>query len=69
MIHNRKGVSSEALKIAAAMLLALVIFAMLVQFAHGPTKADKECAEIGKEIVNYTQKTAFEVINYANDSE
>lgn len=66
---NKRAASSEVIKIAAAMLLAFAIFAMLASFALGPKAADTEISKIGEELANYTNKTAFKILNYANDSE
>ena len=66
---NRRGISSEALKIGAAMIIALAVFAMLLSFSMSTKVADSEIEEVGEEILNFTQKTAFEIKGYADDSE
>ena len=64
LYHNRRGVSSEVLKMAAAMLLALAVFSMLAFFALGPKQADLTSAEAGLGLLNHTQETALEILAY-----
>jgi|GEM_PF-7086012 len=64
LYYNRRGVSSEVLKMAAAMLLALAVFSMLASFALGPKQADSTSAEAGSRLLNYTQETALEILTY-----
>ena len=59
---KNKGVSGEALKMAAAMLLAFAIFVMLVGFAMGPKEADSQAAVMGEQILNYTQDAALKIL-------
>jgi len=55
---------AEVIKIGAAMLIALAIFAMLLGYALGPAQADEEISQIGKNLLNYTQNTSLEILKY-----
>lgn len=61
---KRKGMSSEALKIAAAILIAMALFSMLAGFALGPKEADAQAAETGKLILNSTQSASLDILAY-----
>ncbi len=61
---NRRGISSEVLKIAAAMLIALAVFSLLATFALGPKRADAVSEEAGHGLLNFTQGNAVRIINY-----
>jgi hypothetical protein len=63
-LRNKKGVSTEVLKIAAAMIIALAVFALLLTFALGPKAADEQLEELGESILNNVQNASFEIENY-----
>ncbi len=64
ILKNRRAVSSEVLKIAAAMLIGFAVFAMLAGFALGPKDADATTFAIGANMLNYTENHSFEILNY-----
>ncbi len=61
---NRKGTSSEVLKLAAAMLVALAVFSLLATFALGPKRADSVSEKAGHDLLDFTQNNAVEIIDY-----
>lgn len=61
---NKRAVSAEVLKIAAAMLLALAIFAILVSFALGPKEADASTEKTGISMLDYAQNASLGIIAY-----
>ena len=61
---NRRAASAEAFKIAAAVLLALVIFAMFLNFALGPKEAEQEAKEIGADLLHYSENASLEILAY-----
>jgi hypothetical protein len=69
VIQSKRAVSSEAVKIAAAMLLALAIFSILLQFTAVTEESDSSVSGIGKDILNFSQKTSFEIINYGKSTD
>lgn len=60
-------VSSEALKVAAAMLIAMAVFAMLLSLALAPKEADVQASVIGQRMLEYTQNTSQEILKYDTD--
>ena len=64
---NRRAVSSEVLKIAAAVMIAFAVFAMMAGFALGPKESGAEAEETGRELLNATQDAAFKILEYGND--
>ncbi len=60
---SRRGMASEVLKLAAALLVAFGVFAMLVAFAAGPQGADETVFQMGGDLLNGTQKDALRIIN------
>lgn len=67
-LRDRRGASSEALKIALAMVLAFVVFAMLAGFALGPKVAGPAAERIGTGMLNLTQETALQILDYGNNT-
>jgi len=63
-LRNKKAVSAEVLKIAAAMLIALAVFAVFISFAAGPKKAESLVEETGEGILSGVQNASFEIIAY-----
>ncbi len=62
--ENRRAASSEVLKIAAAVLLAFVIFAVFLNFALGPKEAEQEAREIGADLLHYSENASLEILAY-----
>ena len=65
---NRRGMSGEVMKIGAALLLALLVFTLLLNFSISAQKADSDVKDIGEDILNFSQKTSFQVRDYPNDT-
>lgn len=61
---NRRAISSEVLKIAAALLVGFAVFAILAGFAFGPKEADSSVGQIGQEMLNYTQSHYEKILSY-----
>jgi hypothetical protein len=59
---NRRGISGDVLKIAAASVLALALFAILASFAAWPLEADSYVAATGLSLLNQTQNTSLEIL-------
>jgi hypothetical protein len=64
LVSSRAGSSSEALKIGAAILLGFAVFSILLAFSEGIKNADSEVAEIGEDILNFSQRSAFLIGKY-----
>ncbi len=62
LYSNRRGVSGDVLKIAAASVLALALFAILASFAAWPLEADSYVAAAGLSLLNQTQNTSLEIL-------
>ena len=69
LIGNKRGFASETLKIAAALLIALAVFLILLSFSINAKEADSTVSKIGADISNFTQETAFEILRYGNNTE
>jgi len=63
-LRNKRAVSAEVLKIAAAMLIALAVFAIFISFAAGPKEAESLAEETGRGILSSVQNASFEIIAY-----
>lgn len=59
---NTKGSSPEAIKLAAAMLMALGVFLIFVAFAGAPEKAEETLSGIGEGLLNYTENASLEIL-------
>lgn len=62
--RNREAVSAEVLKIAAAMLIALAVFAIFTSFALGPKEAEFQTEETGTVILSSVQNASLEITAY-----
>lgn len=62
--ENRRAASAEVLKIAAAVLLALVIFSVFLNFALGPKEAEQEAGEIRADLLHYSENASLEILAY-----
>ncbi len=60
---NTKGSSPEALKLAAAMLIAFGVFLIFVAFAGAPQKAEETFNSIGENLLNFTENASLEILN------
>jgi len=65
---NKRGASSEVLKIALAMVLAFAVFAMLANLALGPKAAGTAAEQIGAGMLDLTQETALQILDYGNNT-
>jgi len=64
-IHkNKKGVSGSVMKVGAAMLIALAVFMIFLSFSFATEHADQEISEMGQDVINYTHKTPFRILEY-----
>lgn len=61
---DQRGMSSEALKLAAALLIAFAVFAILAGFAIGPKEAEIHVSAAGQGILDQTQNASKEILNY-----
>jgi hypothetical protein len=50
------------------MVLAFVVFAMLAGFALGPKVAGPAAERIGTGMLNLTQETALQILDYGNNT-
>jgi hypothetical protein len=60
---NKRGVSGEVMKIAAALIIGLAVFSILLSFSFGTREGDSEIEEMGENILNFSQRTSFEIKN------
>jgi hypothetical protein len=67
--HNRRGISGEVMKIGLALLLALLVFALFTSFSARVDESDSDVEDIGKDILNFTQDTTFQIKDNANNTE
>lgn len=65
---NQRGISGEVMKIGAAMLIGLAVFSIILSFSMGVKEGDTEVSEMGEDILNFSQRTAFLIKNETNDS-
>jgi cell division protein FtsN len=63
-LRNKRAVSAEVLKIAAALLIALAVFAIFISFAAGPKEAGSLAEETGESILSGVQNASLEIIAY-----
>ncbi len=63
-LRNKRAVSAEVLKIAAAMLVSLAVFAIFISFAAGPKEAESLAGETGEGILSGVQNASLEIIAY-----
>ncbi len=64
ILENRRGISAESMKIALAVLLALALFSILIQFATGPRKSTDKVAAIGDGILQHEKYTSIKILNH-----
>lgn len=57
------GVSGEALKLAAAIIIAVAVFSILASFALGPKNVENVVSNMGKTLLDTTQNASYEILN------
>jgi hypothetical protein len=64
LASNRRGISSEALKIAAAVLIGFGLFSIFLGFAAGPQEADTHLTDSGERLLEYTENASVMITQY-----
>ncbi len=64
LLSDRKGMSAEALKAAAAILLALAVFSVLALFATGPQRAESSFSAAGVALLDSAENSSREILAY-----
>lgn len=62
-LKDDSGISGEALKLAAAIIIAVAVFSILASFALGPKDAENVVSDMGKTLLDTTQNASYEILN------
>jgi hypothetical protein len=62
--EDEGGVSGEALKLAAALILGAAVLTMLATFALGPKRGETAVREMGSALYNSTQTASEKILGY-----